>query len=74
MFLLLKKTKWNGGKPHMQIIEVPPKFRPAVHPPPSFARFRETRISRLTHLNMIGIYGNVHSSQASRTILHVSVN
>ena len=44
MFLVSKKTKWNGEKPHMQI-QMPPKFRPAVHPPPSFARFCETYIS-----------------------------
>ena len=31
-------------RPHTQI-EMPPKFRPAVHPSPSFARFCETRIS-----------------------------
>ena len=37
-FLASKKTKWNGEKPHTQI-ETPPKFQPAVHPPPSFARF-----------------------------------
>ena len=41
---LSRGTKWNGDKPHTQI-ETPPKFRPAVHPPPSFARFCETRIS-----------------------------
>ena len=43
-FLVSKKTKWNDKKPHTQI-ETPPKFRPAVHPRPSFARFCETRIS-----------------------------
>ena len=34
----------KASKPHTQI-EIPPKFRPAVHPPPSFATFCETRIS-----------------------------
>ena len=43
-FLVSKKTKWNGKKPHTQI-ETSPKFRPAVHPPPSFVRFCKTRIS-----------------------------
>ena len=43
-FLVSKKTKWNGEKPHTQM-KTPPKFRPAVHPAPSFARFCETRIS-----------------------------
>ena len=43
-FLVSKKTKWNGEKPHKQI-KTPPKFQPTVHPPPSFARFCETRIS-----------------------------
>ena len=45
-FLVSKKTKWNGEKPHTQI-ETPPKFRPAVHPLPSFARLYETRISSI---------------------------
>ena len=47
-FLVSKKTKRNGEKPHTQI-EMPPKLRSAVHPPPSFATFCETRISSLEY-------------------------
>ena len=46
MFLVSKKTKWKGEKPHTKI-EMPPKFQPAVHPPLTFARFCETPISSL---------------------------
>ena len=53
-FLVSKKTKWNGEKPHTQI-ETPPKFRPAVHPSPSLARFCETRISSTKTIRLFAL-------------------
>ena len=56
LFLVSKRTKWNSEKPHTQI-EMPPKFRPAVHPPPSFARFCETHISSK---NIAAVYARLY--------------
>ena len=52
--LVSKKTKWNGEKAHTQI-ETQPKFGPAVHHPPSFARFCETRISSKNIIKQISL-------------------